>query len=73
MSNLFQLFQDLVPQDPVQIGTVTVTSGGVHEVTLLGGGVIVAKGDAKVGDRVFLKGDTIQGLAPNLTEELIEI
>ena len=67
MFNLFQLFKSLIPQEPVQIGTVIAFSGGVARVELPGGGLLYARGQASVGQRVFVRGAAIEGQAPALT------
>ena len=67
MFNIFQLFKSLIPQEPVQIGTVIAFSGGVARVELPGGGLLYARGQASVGQRVFVRGAAIEGQAPALT------
>lgn len=73
MSNLYRRFLDLLPQRPLQVGDVTQYEGGVATVTLLGGGVIRARGEAQVGDRVFVRDGVIEGQAPDLPVEAIEV
>lgn len=73
MANLFSLFKDLIPSNPLVIGTIQVSEGDTHQVELVGGGVLVARGKALPGQRVFISGDVIQGVAPNLPTELIEV
>lgn len=69
MFNLFQLFKSLIPQEPVQIGTVSAVIDGVATVELPGGGLLYARGDASVGvgQRVFVRGGVIESPAPALT------
>lgn len=73
MSNLYRLFKDLIPTDQVLVGTVTSSSGDTHQVTCIDGSVVVAYGQASINQKVFVKGTSIQGAAPNLTLEIIEI
>ena len=67
MFNLFQIFKSLIPQEPVQIGTVIALVDGVATVELPGGGLLYARGQASVGQRVFVRGAVIEGQAPALT------
>lgn len=73
MANLYSVFKDLLPDTPLLIGTVESSDGDVHVVRLLDGGVSVARGSASVGDRVFLRDGAIEGTAPTLELQLIEI
>lgn len=73
MRNLFKQFRDLIPEAPVQAGTVTAVVGGVATVALPGGGTIQARGTASVGQKVFVRDNAIEGLAPALTDVLIEV
>lgn len=63
----------LLPQRPLQTGTVTSISNGVATVALPGGGEITARGDATVGQHVFVRDGLIESLAPSLPVELIEV
>jgi hypothetical protein len=38
-----------------------------------GGGLIKARGSAAIGQNVFVRDDAVEGIAPALTLELIEI
>ena len=49
------------------------SDGDYHQVTLFGGGIVRVKGKAQPNDRVFIKGDMIQSIAPSLTLETIEV
>ena len=73
MANMFKVFTDLLPSDPVQVGVVDWSDGDYHQVVLLGGGIVRVKGKANPNDRVFIKGDMIQSIAPSLTLETIEV
>ena len=46
---------------------------GVVIVALPGGGLIRARGSAAIGQKVFVRDDVIEGGAPSLTLEIIEI
>lgn len=73
MSSLYQQFIALIPPRHRRVGTVTSVEEGAALVTLLGGGVIRALGDAQVGDRVFVRDGVIEGPAPDLPVEAIEV
>ena len=46
---------------------------GVVTVALPGGGRIKARGSAAIGQKVFVRDDAIERIAPSLTLEIIEI
>ena len=73
MHNLYQQFRSLLPDPPLQVGTVIATNGGVATVQMPGGGLLKARGTALVGQKVFVRDGVIEALAPNLTLEIIEI
>lgn len=73
MSNLYHQFLALLPPRPLQVGTVTAVAGQLCTVQLPGGGVLQARGDAAVTDRVFVRDGLIEGLAPALTVVAIDI
>lgn len=66
MSNVYSQFFDLLPKRPLEVGDVTSISAGVATITLPGGGVIQARGEAAVGQRVFVRDGVIEGPAPTL-------
>ncbi|WP_286757783.1 hypothetical protein [Ralstonia sp. RL] len=73
MHNLYQQFRQLIPDPPLQAGTAIEIGSGVVTVQLPGGGRIKARGTAAIGQNVFVRDDTVEGIAPTLTLELIEI
>lgn len=73
MSNLYRQFLDLLPPRPLQVGTVTATDGSTCTIQLPGGGVLQARGEAAVGQQVFVRDGVIEGIAPALTVVTIEI
>lgn len=76
MHNLYQQFRALLPDPPLQVGTVIEAAGDVVPVQLPGGGLVKARGDPSsttVGQHVFVRDGVIEGPAPNLTLEVIEI
>ena len=73
MHNLYQQFRSLLPDSPLQVGTVIATNGGVATVQMPGGGLLKARGTAIVGQKVFVRDGVIEAIAPNLILEVIEI
>jgi hypothetical protein len=73
MHNLYQQFRSLLPDPPLQVGTVLTTNGGVATVQMPGGGLLKARGTALLGQKVFVRDGVIEAIAPNLTLEIIEI
>lgn len=67
MPNIYRQFLDLLPKRPLQSGEVTAVDAGVATIMLPGGGVIQARGQATVGQRVFVRDGVIEGPAPALT------
>lgn len=66
LRNPIRALLDLIPQPALQIGTVTSVSDGSVKVTLPGGGTLIARGTAEVGDKVYVRGDVVEGVAPAL-------
>lgn len=73
MANLLTMFKGLLPNEPLMVGTVQASSGDNHQVQLMSGGIMIVRGKAAPGNQVFIKGEVIQGVAPNLTPLTIEI
>lgn len=73
MSNPYKSLLGLLPQRPLQVCAVQSVDAGVAIVELPGGGVIRARGDATVGQRVFVRDGAIEGPAPTLPVELIDV
>ena len=73
MRNLYNTLLDLLPARPLQVGTVLSISDGTATIELPGGGILQARGEAAAGQRVFVRDGAIEGLAPNLPIEVIEI
>ena len=73
MRNLYEQFRQLIPDPPLLAGTVVGVGSGVVTVALPGGGLIRARGNATVGQTVFVRDEVIEGIAPSLPLELIDI
>ena len=73
MRNPYRQLMDILPQRPLQVGDVLQMANGVSIVELPGGGRLTARGDATVGQRVFVRDGVIEGAAPSLSIETIEV
>lgn len=67
LRNPYRVFMDLLPARPLQVGTVAAVDGDVATITMPGGGTLQARGQATVGQRVFVRDGVIEGEAPTLT------
>ena len=69
--NVFAHFLRLLPQTPTYVGTVTSTTGSGSAtwatVQVDGGGLLHARGECAVWQRVFVRDGVVQGQAPVLT------
>lgn len=73
MRNLYRALLDLIPDPALQVGTVVAIQNSIATVALPGGGEIRVRGDAVVGAKVFVRGGVIEGPAPDLPVELIDV
>lgn len=71
--NVYRQFLDLMPQRPLQVATVTATSGDASTVTLPGGGLLQVRGAATVGQQVFVRDGVIESVAQALPVVNIDI
>lgn len=67
LSNPYARFLAMLPAKPLQVGDVLAINNGVATIELVGGGRLQARGQATVGDRVFVRDGAIEGEAPTLT------
>ena len=72
-TNIWKAFSDLVARPPLQVATVLSISGGIARVHFPGGGELLARGEAQVGEKVFVRDGVIETQAPNLPLFQIEI
>jgi hypothetical protein len=71
--NPFKKLLALLPNPPLLVGDVTAVIDGVATIELPGGGVMQARGETTVGARVFFRDGAIEGDAPTLSIELIDV
>ena len=73
MPNIYKQFMDLQSPKPLEVGTVAFVVNGVATIEMPGGGRLQARGAAQAGQRVFVRDGVIEGAAPSLLIEVIEI
>jgi hypothetical protein len=73
MANPYSRLLALLPQRPLQVGTVVDVTDGTVSVELPGGAIVQVRGDAGIGDNVFIRDGVIEGPAPSNTITDIEV
>jgi hypothetical protein len=73
MFNPYVAFKKLLPNPSVYAGTVQSVAGGVALIELPDGAIITGRGSATPGQVVFVRDGAIEGVAPALTVELIDL
>jgi ligand-binding SRPBCC domain-containing protein len=71
--NLYKQLLNVLPQRPLQVGDVVAMDNGVATIEMPGGYQATARGEANVGDRVYFRDGAIEGPAPDLPVEIIDI
>lgn len=74
--DLWVRFKNLMPEAPLEIGTIAAAyAGGVYLINKLGGGQlrVVSSSGHSIGQRVFVRGSETTGAAPDLPQVEIEI
>lgn len=75
-TNLYRALTELLPDAPLQVATVAAisTTAGSSTVTWPGGAQQTVRGTSvAVGSLAFIRAGVIEGSAPALTLELIEV
>lgn len=70
--NLLKRFRRLLPEHPLRVGQVLSVDGTAVTVQETGGGLVLVRGEAAVGNKVYFRDSVIEGPAPNLPVEVIE-
>jgi hypothetical protein len=73
MSNLFNSLKRLLPSAPLLVGEVLTSSGGITTIELPGGAILTVRGSATVGTNVFVRDNVVEGPAPGLATEVIDV
>jgi hypothetical protein len=73
--NLYRQFRQLIPDEPLLVGEVlSHEADGTSAVELPGGAIIRARGQTvAVANKAFVRGGVIEGEAPDLPVEMIEV
>lgn len=71
--NYYKLLKSILPDAPLLVGDVVAVSNGTATVELPDGSQVQARGEASVSDRVFIRDGVIEGPAPSLALEIIEV
>jgi hypothetical protein len=71
--NPYAQLKAILPDPPLLVGTVLAFDDGTAIIELPDGSQVQARGDTTVGSRVFFRDNLIEGPAPTLTYEEIEI
>jgi hypothetical protein len=71
--NVWALFKELLPRDPLLVGTMASTDGSTSIITLLDGGVITVRGTGTVGNKYYIRAGRIEGDAPTMTQNEIVV
>lgn len=71
--NPYKRLLALIPNPPLQVGEVVQFNDGVATIEVPGGGIAQARGSTTVGAKVFFRDGLIEGPAPDLPVEVIEL
>jgi hypothetical protein len=75
-ANLYRALMELLPESPLQVATVVdinITQG-TSTITWPGGDLQTVRGTSvSIGSNAFVRNGIIEGAAPNLTFETIEV
>jgi hypothetical protein len=72
-ANVWALFKELLPRDPLLIGTLTSTDGTTSVMTLIDGGVVSVRGTGTVSGKYYIRGGRIEGEAPDMTAQEVVV
>lgn len=64
--NVWVSFNELLPKDPMLVGTLSSTDGTTSLMVLLDGGVVRVRGTGSVSAKYYIRSGEIVSLAPNL-------
>lgn len=72
--NPWKALQGLISGGPLQVGDIIDVTGTLATIQEPGGGLAQARGEAPaIGQRVYFRDGVIEGEAPDLPIEIIEI
>lgn len=70
MTNVYRLLQELLPHDPLRLGTIITdpaSIAGTVLVQMANGGELRVRGTGTVGDTVFMQGGEVRSVVSGLT------
>lgn len=75
MANVFNRFQQLLPQATTTVVTITALNGdGTSDATTLNGVAVIVNGESvAVGQKAYIQNDSIIRQAPDLTITRLDI
>lgn len=65
-ANVWSAFKDILPRDPLLVGTLSSTDGQTSLMTLVDGGVIRVRGTGTANAKYYIRAGRIENEAPNL-------
>jgi len=71
--NTWAMFKELLPRDPLLVGTLSVTDSVTSLITLLDGGVVRVRGTGTVGGKYYIRAGKIDGEAPAMGQNEIVV
>jgi len=71
--NLYKRLRNILPEPRLLIGTVLSVDTTSARVELPDGSIVHARGEAAVGEKVYLRSGVIEGPAPDLPVVVIDI
>lgn len=71
--NLWAKFMELVPQNPIRVGTVTASDTYHSTVQIVSGDLVTVRGSSGVGTVVYIQSGSIIGNAPTLSLSDLDI
>ncbi len=72
-TNPYKALIGLLPGRPLLVGTVLAVDAGVATIEMPGGGQMQARGEASPGQQVYFRDGAIEGVAPTMTTEEIDV
>ncbi len=71
--NPYRQLVALLPEPPLLVGTVESITDTGAVIILPDGGRLTVRGDTTTGQKVFIRNGIIEGIAPDLPTEMIEV
>jgi hypothetical protein len=65
-TNVWSVFKQILPREPLLVGTLSSTDGKTSLITLIDGGVISVRGTGTAGAKYYVRAGRIENEAPNL-------